>query len=123
MHTVRKRGLATETDLGQLCRRRCGRVQWEIGSYLCTQQTARCGKERAADHETECTAAQDVCLHGDTFTDIRANTLAGLVCLITGISVACRTRRCAGNWRYTCQAYLARAAAHASSLSCEQEAL
>lgn len=101
-HALRETGPVAEVELCQLRRRRRVHSRCGIGRHRRAEQAARrCEGGTTGDETERSDAAQEVGRHGETFTDIRA-----------GIVVAVETKclpncalRCAGNWRYTRQAY------------------
>jgi hypothetical protein len=117
-YAVSERCLAAKIELGQLPRcspcYSCDPVVPRYGTG-CTMQPGG-----ATTNEAETTVVRKSGFHGATLTDIRANVSPWGVCFLL---LPNWLRCCAGNWRYTRQAYWARALAQASPLSCEQAAL
>ena len=116
---MREHGVAAEVELGQPCG--CCRVPSGCGieRRLRAEQAARrCKGRAAADNRKPTGAMQNARRHGETPTDIRAEVAA-----VDTVSEPERAPRCRDNWRYTRQAYLARASTQSLPLSCEQAAL
>lgn len=112
-------GWAAEVELGQPRRhyRVCARG---LGRHRRAEQAARrCEGGKTGDETERSDTAQEAGRHGETLTDIKAGTV---VAVDTKCLPNCALR-CAGNWRYTRQAYWARASMQSLPLSCEQAAL